>query len=190
MNHNLPKKSQYRGLILLRTYNFSPITYLLYLKIAILTTFFLESPLWGKTVNHLSLEIKPNFISQNYSSDPNLNDLLIEGMEKGIKGDYQGAIANFTQVITINRYEVEAYYNRGLAYGKINNYQAAIADFEKALSLDKELAEVYLERAKISIILGNKTQAIADFKTAAQLFKKQGNNYDYQETQKLLNSLN
>jgi tetratricopeptide (TPR) repeat protein len=178
------------GLIILSLHDFSPLIYLLCLKIVILTIICLESPLLSQTVDPVSLEIKSNLISQTYSSDPHLNELLIQGMEKGIKGDYQGAINNFTQVIRVNPHEVEAYYNRGIAYGKIKNYQEAIADFNKALSLDKNLAEVYLERAKIYIILADKSQAIADLKTAAQLFKKQENSYNYQETQKLLNSLN
>ncbi|XHU95435.1 MAG: tetratricopeptide repeat protein [cyanobacterium endosymbiont of Rhopalodia gibba] len=127
-----------------------------------------------------------NFLSQQSNDVHNLEEILIRGMEKGIKGDYQGAIADFTQVIRLNVYDAEAYYNRGIAYTKINNYSQAIADFNYALRLDNELAEVYLERAKVCLVLNNKSGAIRDLQTAAELFKKQVNFFLYQETQKLL----
>ena len=107
-------------------------------------------------------------------------------MEKGIKGNYQGAIADFTQVIRFDIYHAEAYYNRGIAYTKINNYSQAITDFNYALRLDNELAEVYLERAKVYLVLNNQSRAIKDLKTAAELSRKQINYFLYQETQKLL----
>lgn len=129
---------------------------------------------------------KIDFLSQQSTDVHNLEEILIRGMEKGIKGDYQGAIADFTQAIRLNIYEVEAYYNRGIAHTKINNYSQAIADFNYALRLDHELAEVYLERAKVCLLLNNKPEAIRDLKTAVELFKKQGNSFVYQKTQKLL----
>ncbi|MEA5535236.1 tetratricopeptide repeat protein [Crocosphaera sp. XPORK-15E] len=186
---DLTRNPKYRGLILLSSHRFCPLTYLLYLKILLLTTICLESPLLSQPVNHVSLEIKSNFIAQNYISDPNLNDLLIQGMEKGIQGDYEGAIADFTAVLQINPHEVEAYYNRGIAYGRINNDQAAIADFNRALSLDNEAADIYVERAKIRQKLGDHQGAITDLKTAIELFNKQGNTYGYQEAQKMLKQL-
>ncbi|WGT67897.1 tetratricopeptide repeat protein [cyanobacterium endosymbiont of Epithemia clementina EcSB] len=127
-----------------------------------------------------------NFLSQQSNDFHNLEEILIRGMEKGIKGDYQGAITDFTQVIRLNVYDAEAYYNRGIAYTKINNYSQAIADFNYALRLDNELAEVYLERAEVCLVLNNQPGAIRDLQTAAKLFKKQGNSFLYQETQKLL----
>lgn len=126
------------------------------------------------------------FLSQQSNDVHNLEEILIQGMEKGIKGDYQGAIADFTQVIRLDIYDAEAYYNRGIAYTKINNYSQAIADFNYALYLDNEFAEVYLERAKVCLVLSNKPEAIRDLQTAAKLFKKQVNFFLYKETKKLL----
>jgi tetratricopeptide (TPR) repeat protein len=126
------------------------------------------------------------FLSQQSNDVHNLEEILIQGMEKGIKGDYQGAIADFTQVIRLDIYDAEAYYNRGIAYTKINNYSEAIADFNYALYLDNEFAEVYLERAKVCLVLSNKPEAIRDLQMAAKLFKKQLNFFLYKETKKLL----
>lgn len=127
-----------------------------------------------------------NFLSQQFNDVHNLEEILIRGMEKGIKGNYQGAIADFTQVIHFDIYYAEAYYNRGIAYARVNNYSQAIADFNYALRLDNELAEVYLERAKVHLVLNNQPGAIRDLQTAAELSRKQVNSFLYQETQKLL----
>lgn len=126
------------------------------------------------------------FVTQNYISAPHLNELLIQGMEKGIQGDYQGAIADFGEIIRINPYEVEAYYNRGIAYAKIEDYPKAIADFNQAIILDQTIPEIYLERAKVYLQLGERNAAIADLNQARQLFNQQGNTTRYQEVQRLL----
>ena len=129
------------------------------------------------------------FLSQQSNDVYNLEEIMIRGMEKGIKRDYQGAIADFTQVIRLNVYNAEAYYNRGIAYTKVYNYSQAIVDFNYALSLENELAEVYFERAKVYLVLNNQSEAIKDLKIAARLFKEQVNYFLYQETQKLLRQI-
>ncbi|MDJ0846000.1 tetratricopeptide repeat protein [Crocosphaera sp.] len=134
-----------------------------------------------------SLMVNSQRIAQTYISDPHLNDLLIQGMEKGIQGDYQGAIALFTEILQFNPHEVEAYYNRGIAYTKINNYQAAIADFTQALTLNSTIPDLYIERAKVHLKLGNRTEAIADLKKAKALLRQQGNTSRYSEIDQLLN---
>ncbi|MDJ0730274.1 MAG: tetratricopeptide repeat protein [Crocosphaera sp.] len=127
-------------------------------------------------------------IAQTYISDPYLNELLIQGMEKGIQGDYQGAIVLFTEILQFNPNEVEAYYNRGIAYGKIEAYQAAITDFNQALTLNQTMPDLYIERAKIYLQLGDRTAAIADLKKAKALLRQQGETSRYSEVDSLLNS--
>jgi Tfp pilus assembly protein PilF len=108
-----------------------------------------------------------------------IENLLIMGMEKGIKGDYQGAITTFSQIITLDPQAVEAYYNRGIAYMRINETQKAIADFNTAIRLNPSHAEAHLERGKIYLTLSQKEKAIQDFQTALDLFKQQGNEIAY-----------
>ncbi|HAC64298.1 MAG TPA: hypothetical protein DCF68_12345 [Cyanothece sp. UBA12306] len=158
-------------------------------KITLITILCLLSLLTNPHSVHGSRKANPYLKAQIFSDDPNLNQLLIRGMEKGIQGDYQGAIADFNKVIIINPYEITAYHNRGIAYIRLENYSQAIADFNYALLLDDQLAEVYLERAKVHLILNNQTKARSDLQIAAELFKKQGNTYSYQETQTLLRQI-
>ena len=109
-------------------------------------------------------------------------------MGKGIQGDYQGAIALFTEILQLKPNEVEAYYNRGIAYPKINNYQGALADFNQALTLNKTMPDLYIERAKVYLQLGNRMAAIADLKKAKALLRQQGEMSRYSEVDSLLDS--
>jgi tetratricopeptide (TPR) repeat protein len=52
------------------------------------------------------------------------------------KGDYDRAIANFTQAITLNPNDAEAYNSRGTAHGAKGDHDKAIADYETALRID------------------------------------------------------
>ncbi len=157
----------------------------LLLPVILLVTSCLPTPGLSDSLNTI-LMVNSQIIAQTYISDPHLNDLLIQGMEKGIKGDYQGAIALFTEVLQSDPEEVEAYYNRGIAYAKINNYQAALDDFSKALTLNQTMPDIYIERAKVYLQLGDQNAAIADLQKAKTLLKQQGQTSRYPEIDNLL----
>jgi tetratricopeptide (TPR) repeat protein len=59
-------------------------------------------------------------------------DFLIQGEEKYDKGDYQGAIAAYTQAIVLNPNYAEAYNGRGNARYRLGENKAAVADFNEA----------------------------------------------------------
>ncbi|ACB51628.1 hypothetical protein cce_2278 [Crocosphaera subtropica ATCC 51142] len=157
----------------------------LLLPIIILVTSCFPTSGLSRSLNTI-LMANSQIITQTYISDPHLNDLLIQGMEKGIKGDYQGAITLFTEVLQSDPNEVEAYYNRGIAYAKINNYQAALDDFSEGLTLNQTMPDLYIERAKVYLQIGNRTAAIADLKQAKTLLKQQGQTSRYPEIDNLL----
>jgi tetratricopeptide (TPR) repeat protein len=160
-------------------------TSVLCVQLLSLVTCFLPTSVFSYSVNNI-LMANAGFVAQNYISDPDLNELLLQGMEKGIQGDYQGAIADFTEVIRLSPNEVEAYYNRGIAYAKLNNYREAIADFNQALNLNQKIADIYVERGKVQLALGNREAAMADLKVAQKLFHQQKNTARYQEMENLL----
>ncbi len=158
----------------------------LLLPFLLVLTSCLPTPEGRDSLNNI-LMANSQIITQTYISDPRLNDLLIQGMEKGIKGDYQGAIALFTEVLQSDPQEVEAYYNRGIAYAKMNNYPAALEDFSTALTLNQTMADIYVERAKVYLQLGDRNAAIADLQKAKTLLKQQGHTSRYPEIDNLLN---
>ena len=129
-------------------------------------------------------------ISSAIRAEPTLEDLLLPGMNMGMKGDYQGAIAEFTDVI--NQYPeaaAEAYYNRGIARNRAGDWTGAIADYNYSLSLNPNFAEVYVERGLLRFQWGDKTSALKDLEKAAQLFIEQENPTAYHLTQEHIKSL-
>jgi len=65
--------------------------------------------------------------------------------------------------------DAEAYYNRGVSYGKKGEYDRAIADFTKALEINPRLAQAYYNRGVAYERKGEYDQAIADYTNALEL---------------------
>ena len=55
--------------------------------------------------------------------------------------EYQKAIADYNQTLSLNPDDTFAYNNRGNVYAQLKDYQKAIADYNKALSLNPGYAE-------------------------------------------------
>ncbi|WP_181357599.1 tetratricopeptide repeat protein [Stenomitos frigidus] len=102
-------------------------------------------------------------------------DFVKRGVAKSSKKDFEGAIADFNQAITLKRDYAPAYYNRGYAYVQTNNRRAAIADYSQVILLKPNNAYVRYERGVLRVEAGEKEGAIEDFQQAATLFKQQLN---------------
>ena len=94
-------------------------------------------------------------------------DFLIQGEEKDEKGDYQGAIAAYTQAIVLNPNYAEAYNGRGNARYRLGDYKAAVADFNEAVRINPNLAEAYTHRGNARDDLGDSQGALADYDRAS-----------------------
>jgi len=57
-----------------------------------------------------------------------------QGRKKGERGNYKGAIVDFSQALNLNSNLAEAYQYRGLAYLRLGDFKYAIADFEQSAS--------------------------------------------------------
>ena len=72
-------------------------------------------------------------------------DYVNAGIEKGKRGDFKGAIADYNKAIDINPQYAFAYNNRGLAkYYGLGDQQGACADFKKAVSLGDQSTAQWL----------------------------------------------
>ncbi len=111
---------------------------------------------------------------------------LIEGMDQGIKENYRGAIAIFTELIQRYPDYAVAYFNRGIARAKLMDFQGAIADQTQAIVYQADLAEAYQARGQVYWQLGQKSLAIADLQKALQLYQQQDNPISEQEIQQRL----
>ncbi|MBR8839385.1 MAG: serine protease [Stigonema ocellatum SAG 48.90 = DSM 106950] len=105
-------------------------------------------------------------------TEPKADDFLIQGRGKYDKGDFKGAIANYTDAIRLNPNYATAYNNRGLAFAQLGDTQKAIGDYNQALRIDPQLALAYYNRGSVQAQLGDKQKAIGDYNQALRIDPK------------------
>jgi tetratricopeptide (TPR) repeat protein len=104
--------------------------------------------------------------SSNSQNNPQSNNTAQFHLERGIdyfnKGDFDKAIEEYTNVISLNPNYFQAFINRGYSYSKKGNYEQAIIDCNQAIGLNSNDATAYNNRGWAYYLLGNNDQAIAD----------------------------
>jgi tetratricopeptide (TPR) repeat protein len=130
----------------------------------------------------------PDLLTQ-ISAQTSFEDRLIEGMDRGMQGDYQGAIAIFSRLIREYPQAAEVYYNRGLARQKLGDQKGAIADYNRAIKLDQKLAEAYQARGLLKQEQRKLTEALGDLQQAARLYQAQNNITSYEALQPKIQEL-
>jgi tetratricopeptide (TPR) repeat protein len=73
-------------------------------------------------------------------------EFFARGQRFARQGEYDKAIADFTEVIRLVPKSPTGYYNRGLSYAKNKDYDKAIADFTEAIRLDPKNDASYHNR--------------------------------------------
>jgi tetratricopeptide (TPR) repeat protein len=100
-------------------------------------------------------------------------DLAIEYYNRGIafrhKGDYDRAIADYTQAITLDPKYENAYVNRGNMYREKGDFDRAIADYTQVITLDPKYENAYFKRGNMYREKGDFDRAIADYSEAIRL---------------------
>jgi len=84
-------------------------------------------------------------------------------------GNYDQAIADFTEAIKLDPNFAEAYHWRGFAYFDQGNYDQAIEDYTQELAIDPDYAQAYYERGLNYYTQGDYEQAINDYTDAIAL---------------------
>src|SRR5204863_530623 len=115
------------------------------------------------------------------ASQPNLKEANAynkRGIAKGVKGDIDGAIADFTRAIELYPKYGTAYNNRGLAKKNKGDLDGAIADCTRAIELDPKDAGAYSNRGIAKQAQGDLSGAIADYTRAIELDPKYANAYN------------
>src|SRR6266849_9027502 len=105
------------------------------------------------------------------------NALIKSGNQKMRDGDFDGAIADFNQVIEIDKIFPEnvqsaSYLNRGVALQKKGDLDAALADFNKAIKLRSNNVFAYQNRAGLHEKRKELDEALADYNKAIKLNSK------------------
>ncbi|MDR1286638.1 MAG: tetratricopeptide repeat protein [Treponema sp.] len=94
-------------------------------------------------------------------------------LDRGImfagRGEYDLAIADFSEAVRLDGEYTAAYGLRGNAYYYKGDYDNAIADYTQAIRLDSEYAGSYILRGNAYHIKGDYDKAISDFNQAIRL---------------------
>ena len=109
---------------------------------------------------------------------PRAQAYVSSGVSHVNMGDYDRAIADFSQAIRLDPKYAAAYDNRGTAYLRKSDYDRAIADFTQAIQLDPKDASAYDNRGNAYYKKGDTDRAIADETQAIQLDPKDASAYD------------
>jgi tetratricopeptide (TPR) repeat protein len=99
-------------------------------------------------------------------------ELYDRGREKARQGDYAGAIADFTELLQLAPYRVDAYYQRGIAYYDATQLHQAVSDYTRAIELDPEYRQAYMARALVRLALKNAAGALEDIDRALRFDDK------------------
>jgi tetratricopeptide (TPR) repeat protein len=100
-------------------------------------------------------------------------ELIRQGNEKSYRGNYDGAIADYTEVIqrgnNAGNNVAIAYYNRGNMFFNKRDYDSAIADYSQAIRLNPNFANAYGARGNAYVEKGDYDRAIADYTQAIRI---------------------
>ena len=102
------------------------------------------------------------------------SSLTDEAKAKFTKGDFDGAIADYSKIIESNTNNFTAYNNRGGAEAAKGDFEGAIKDFTKAIELKPDEVGFYCNRGFAKQTQFDFDGAIVDYNKAAEL--KPGDN--------------
>ena len=103
------------------------------------------------------------------AAEKNAEHYYQSGKVKSNRGDYQGAIADYTRALELKPNFDKAYFNRGVAKDNLGDYSAAIADYNKSLKILPNDPQAYYSRGLAKDNLGDYSAAIADYNRAIAL---------------------
>jgi tetratricopeptide (TPR) repeat protein len=113
----------------------------------------------------ISAQIPSAFVAAGEKAE----DFFAQGNEKYEKGDYQGAIAAYSQAILLNPNYAPAYVGRGNARDDLGDNQGALADYNEALRINPNDADAYYNRGVTRSRLENRQGALADYNEALRI---------------------
>jgi tetratricopeptide (TPR) repeat protein len=94
---------------------------------------------------------------------------FIRAYEKTENGDFDGAIADYSEVIRLKPNFVQAFNNRGVTRDYKGDLDRAIADYSEAIRLKPDFVEAYCNRGEAHFAQGAYHKAFADFSRVLEL---------------------
>ena len=115
--------------------------------------------------------------------------LYRQGMLQYHKGNYEAAIALYTDSLSLQPASAVTLSARAGAWGNLADYEAAIADYSAAIALDADLAPAYGGRGWARSLTGELNAGVSDLWIAAQLFRAQDQLEQYFQTLAIIHNL-
>ena len=112
--------------------------------------------------------ITRTFIESERSSE-DVSNYKERGHEKSAKGDYAGAIEDFTQALKLKPDDVNAYNARAWTKTQSGDYTGAIEDYTQAIKHNPQDGTIYIQRAQVRLKLKDFIGAIEDYNQALKL---------------------
>ncbi|MEM6753088.1 MAG: tetratricopeptide repeat protein [Cyanobacteria bacterium P01_C01_bin.38] len=131
-----------------------------------------------KTTSNTTASKKP---STNVAAKPLADDFYLQSVEKRNKADFQGAIKDLNQAISINPNYAFAYYRRAEARQNIGEQDKAIKDLQKAAQLfsaQGHKADALRSQGAMRLLQKNYPAAIAVLSEAIKLNPKDADAYN------------
>lgn len=97
------------------------------------------------------------------------DELINRANKRAVKGDLEGAIADFDAAIDLNPAKATTFYNRGYLNNVAGNYERALQDCSEAISLLPDYDEAFYQRGVAHQALGDLDAAIVDLSEVLRL---------------------
>ena len=148
-------------------------------RIAIIAALTSVLPMGQPSIIGTSAVLTSAFVIFNIPEEANAGNgdfYYNRGVRKYDRGDYYGAIADYTKAIEINSRDADAFFNRGLAKEDLKDYYGAIADYTKAIEINSRDADAYINRSVVKEKMGDLYGACFDAKKAVNLGDRSSDN--------------
>ena len=103
------------------------------------------------------------------NKEQKIDELLASALEKVQAEDWQGAIADYDEVIKLDESISVAWNGRGVGKNTLNLFEEAIKDFDEAIKLDPNNLTSWTARGAAKYKLGKVDEAVADLTRALEL---------------------
>src|SRR6266536_3337455 len=94
---------------------------------------------------------------------------LTSAANKEADGDHDGAIADYSNAIELDKKNADTYVSRGGAKESKGDLEGAIADYDQAMKLDPKNSAAYINRGAVFYAKTSWKEALQDFRHAIEL---------------------
>jgi tetratricopeptide (TPR) repeat protein len=134
----------------------------------------------GEEFRRIEVETKHNFIRRcreigidnafrEIDDKKLMKDFYNSGNTKYYNHDYEGAILDYDEALSVNSNFAEAYNNRAMAKDGIQDFIGAFNDYSKAIEINPIFTSAYFNRAIVKKKLNDIRGAIADYSKVIEI---------------------